>query len=136
MKTLLPGLNSGVYNNPKKLYKGIFSLSKQPKSKASVNKSMVMPPKNVLFGYGKLGPSKGQYTFAQSYKRRLNTELKQTSSPYNHLYYKLPFTHNHNPITNPMPRNIQNPYFAKQLHHAQGSSYRKSNLGAIAKYNM
>jgi hypothetical protein len=39
VKTLLPGLNSGIYNNPKKLYKGIFAVS-HPKQKLSQSLNM------------------------------------------------------------------------------------------------
>jgi hypothetical protein len=61
----------------------------------------------------------------------MTKELQSDSSPYNHIYYKLPFTHDHNPITNPMPKNLQNPYFARQLQQVHG--FRKSNLAKIAR---
>jgi hypothetical protein len=141
---LIPGFNNGIYNNPRKRYPGIHSFKtmlQNPKASPTaprLNKSAaaasVDPAKmNPLFGYGARIYRNNIGSFAEKFRARqkdpffFNPPINR-AEVYDKEYYKLPYTHNHNPITNPMPKNIQNPYMARALDAAARKNPGASQL--------
>lgn len=76
------------------------------------------------------------FTKLDTKKLTKHDDLKNTSSGYQQYSPSQIFSYNHNPLVNPLPVNIQNPYVAREYMKAQTKNNNQNIFSGLADRNL